>query len=263
MVPTHTPLDALPLWGVFVFTLVLVLAAVEIGYLGGRRRHRRVTGEKEGPVGAMVGSTIGLLALMLGFTFSFAANRFDVRRTVLIDETNAIGTTYLRADMLPEPHRTEIRSLLRGYTDMRLEGAKTQDLAGVLKHSDEIQQKLWAHAVALGRESPNSIVVGLFIQTLNETIDIHAKRLMIVTRTRIPTPIWSVLYLVAFISLLGLGYQSAISETSRSPAVFMIAIAFSLVICLVADMDRPQEGAIKLSQQSMVDLQTMMHADKD
>jgi hypothetical protein len=263
MVPTHTPLDALPLWGVFTFTLVLVLAAVEVGYLGGRRRHPRVAGEKEGPVGAMVGSTLGLLALMLGFSFSFAANRFDVRRTVLIDETNSIGTTYLRADMLPEPHRTEIRTLLRGYTDMRLEGVKTQGLARVLERSDEIQQKLWAHAVALGRESPNSIVVGLFIQTLNETIDIHAKRLMIVMRTRIPTPIWATLYLIAILSLLGLGYQSGISETSRSPAVFMIAIAFSLVICLVADMDRPQEGAIKLSQQSMVDLQTMMHADKN
>jgi hypothetical protein len=263
MLPTHTPLDALPLWGVFVFTLVLVLAAVEMGYLMGRSRHARVAGEKEGPVGAMVGSTLGLLALMLGFTFSFAANRFDVRRTVLIDETNAIGTTYLRADMLPEPHRAEIRALLREYTDARLEGVRRNDLAKVLERSNEIQQKLWAHAVALGRESPNSIVVGLFIQTLNETIDIHAKRLLIVTRTRIPTPIWATLYLIAIVSLLGLGYQSGLSETSRSPAVFMIAIAFSLVICLVADMDRPQEGAIKLSQQSMIDLQTMMHADKD
>src|SRR6478672_11780486 len=102
---SNGPLDAISLWGVFVLTVALVLLAVEGGFQFGRRRHARVADEQAGPVGTMVSSTLGLLAFILAFVFSFAAGRVDARRTALMEEANAIGTTYLRADMLPEPHR--------------------------------------------------------------------------------------------------------------------------------------------------------------
>ena len=95
------PLDALPLWGLFLVILLLVLLSVEGGYRLGKYRRSRSEQEKEAPVGAMVGATLGLLAFMLAFTFGLAAARFDTRRQVLLDEANAIGTTYLRAGMLP------------------------------------------------------------------------------------------------------------------------------------------------------------------
>ena len=97
-----TVLDVLPLWGVFLAVLVLVLAAIEGGYRLGNYRHRQSGGEKEAPVGAMVGATLGLLAFMLAFTFGMAAERFDTRKQLVLDEANAIGTTYLRTAMLPE-----------------------------------------------------------------------------------------------------------------------------------------------------------------
>ena len=114
------PLDALPLWGLFLATLLLVLLSVEAGYRLGISR-RRSTEEKEAPVGAMVGATLGLLAFMLAFTFGLAAARFDTRRQVLLDEANALGTTYLRAGMLPD-RRDAIRTFLRDYVETLLEG---------------------------------------------------------------------------------------------------------------------------------------------
>src|SRR5712672_1661061 len=98
---SNGPLDALPLWGVFLVILVVVLLSVECGCRLGKYRRNRHEQEKETPVGAMVGATLGLLSFILAFTFGLAAARFDTRRQVLLDETNAIGTTYWRAGMLP------------------------------------------------------------------------------------------------------------------------------------------------------------------
>ena len=256
----HGAFDAIPLWGVFVLTAALVLLAIEIGYRVGSRRRVRASNEQAGPVGVMAGSTLALLAFMLGFTFSFAAGRVDARRTALMNEANAIGTTYLRADMLPEPHRGEIRQLLRDDVTTQIEAANTTDLAPATARVDAIHAQLWEHATALGRDNPNSIVTGIFIQSLNEAIDQYSVRLMTV-RTRVARPVWFVLYTLTFLALLAMGYQIALTGTSRSPAVTFVALSFAIVICLVADLDRPHEGNIRVSQQPLLDLQTTMQAD--
>src|SRR5512135_1488179 len=98
------PLDYLPLWGVFAATVVVVLVAVEVGFLLGSRRRRRSEEALKAPVGELVAAMLGLLALLLAFTFSLAASRFDTRRSLVLDEANAIGTTWLRAGLLAEPY---------------------------------------------------------------------------------------------------------------------------------------------------------------
>jgi len=250
-------LDMLPIWGVFVATLLLVLFSIEGGYRLGRYRHKASAQEKEGPVGAMAGATLGLLAFLLAFTFGLAASRYDARRQVVLDEANAIGTTYLRAGMLPE-HRDEVRALLREYVDVRLEAVRSTRLEQGVRRSEELHGQLWARTVVLGEKNPGSIVVGLFIQSLNEVIDLHAKRLTVGIRSRIPGVIWAGLYAVAALALGGIGYQSGLSGTSRSLEVLGVAVAFSVVIWLIADLDRPQAGLLTVSQQAMVDLQRSM-----
>ena len=96
------PIDLLPLWALFIIILLVVLLSVKFGYRLGKYRRSRREEEKEAPLGTMVGATLGLFAFILAFTFGLAANRFDTRRQLLLDEANAIGTTYLRAGMLPE-----------------------------------------------------------------------------------------------------------------------------------------------------------------
>src|SRR4029077_1272694 len=131
--------------------------------------------EKEAPVGAMVGSVLGLLAFMLAFTFGMAASRFDTRKQLVLEEANAIGTTYLRAAMLPE-RRDEIRALLRSYVDGRLEAVRSGRVAVEILRSEATQGQLWSAATAVGLQHPDSIVVGLFVGSLNDVIDLHAKR---------------------------------------------------------------------------------------
>jgi hypothetical protein len=252
-------LDSVPLWGLFVANLLGVLLSVEVGYRLGRFRRRCSEQEKEAPVGAMVGATLGLFALLLAFTFGFAAARFDARRQVLLDEANAIGTSYLRAELLAEPHREVVRQLLREYVDVRLEAVRTGMVEQALGRSEELHGKLWAQAVAVGEKNPNSIVVGLFIQSLNEVIDLHAKRVMVGLRSRIPGPIWCILYAVAILTLAAMGYHGGLAGTSRSLALLAVALTFSAVMWLIADLDRPAEGALKVSQQAMVDLRNSMN----
>src|SRR6201982_47404 len=124
----NAPLDALPLWALFIVILLVVLLSVECGYRLGKYRRSRHEQEKDAPVGTMVGATLGLLAFILAFTFGLAAARFDTRRQVLLDEANAIGTTDLRAGILPE-RSEEIRALLREYVGIRLEAVRSGNIA--------------------------------------------------------------------------------------------------------------------------------------
>jgi hypothetical protein len=255
------PFDALPLWGFFLAILLLVLLSVEGGYRLGKYRRSRSEQEQEAPVGAMVGATLGLLAFILAFTFGLAAARYDTRRQVLLDEANAIGTTYLRAGMLPD-RREEIRALLRDYVDTRLEAVLSGKIAEGIRRSENLQDQLWAHAVAVGATNPTSIVVGLFVQSLNEVIDLHAKRVTAGLRNRIPAAIWVALFAVAVLSLGAMGYHAGLAGTSRSLAVLAVAFTFSAVIGLIADLDRPQEGVLKVSQQALMDLRQSMQVPR-
>ena len=135
--PTNAWFDVVPLWAVFFGTLASILLLVELGHRIGRWRRARSQGEKEAPVGGMVTAELGLLAFLLAIAFSLAANRFEDRRAVLLDEANAIGTCYLRAAMLPEPHRTEVRRMLREYVDVRLAGARGHWVQDAIRRSED------------------------------------------------------------------------------------------------------------------------------
>src|SRR5262249_26920594 len=117
------PLDALPLWMLFIASTMASVLATECGYQLGRAWGRRTGKESEGPIGVMVAADLSLLAFLLAFTFGIAVSRHETRRQLLLDEANAIGTTYLRAAMLPESHRVEVRRLLRDYVDLRVTAA--------------------------------------------------------------------------------------------------------------------------------------------
>jgi len=253
----HEPLDFLPLWALFGITLVVVYLAVEAGFWLGIWRQRRAEHERETPVGGIVGAILGLLAFILAFTFGMAASRFDTRRELVLNEANAIGTTYLRAALVPEPHRTEIRTLLRDYVNLRLEAVQPEKTVPALARAEEVQGRLWAQAVIVGEKSPTPIT-GLFIQTLNDVIDLHAKRVTMGMRNRIPFTIWGVLYFTAILAMAGVGYHAGLTCTTRTLASLALVVTFSGILWLIADLDRPQEGLLKVSQQAMIDVRNSM-----
>jgi hypothetical protein len=233
-----------------------VLLSVEAGYrLGKVRAHSKH--ETETPVGEMVAANLGLLAFILAFTFGLAATRYDTKRQLLIDEANAIGTTYLRAAMLPE-RREEVRALLRDYVDARIDAVKPGKLAQGIRRSEDLQNRLWKMTVPIATKNPNSIIVGLFVQSLNDVIDLHTKRLTAGVRNRIPFAIWAALYGISILSFAAMGYHSGLIGTTRSLVVIAVAFTFSVVITLIADLDRSQEGILKVNQQALIELRQSM-----
>jgi hypothetical protein len=256
--PDGALLDHLPLWGLFLATVAVVFLAVEAGYRLGRLRRAQPDAEKESSVGAMVGATLGLVAFTLAFTFGLAATRFEARRQVILDEANAIGTTDLRAALLADPERSETRRLLREYVEIRLKGVRPEVVQRAAAESTALHARLWAQAVAATAKDPRSIPTGLFIQSLNEVIDLHSKRILVGVRNRIPGALWGALYFIAILGMAELGYHEGLTSSRRSPAALALALAFSAVMFLIADLNRPEEGFLRISQQSMLDLRNSL-----
>jgi hypothetical protein len=252
------PLDALPLWGLLLLVALLLGLALEIGYRSGRWRHVQRPDEKEQPVGAMVASILALLALVLAFTFSLAASRFDARRQIVLAEANAIGTTYLRSRLLSEPQRSEIARLLREYVDVRIRAIEEGSLDEGLSRSEQLHELLWVQTSGVAEKDSASILTGVFIQSLNDVIDLHAERVQIGLRSRIPLVIWAGTFGLAMLSMAAVGYQSGLSATRRSPAMPGLVLAFAIVLAIIADLDRPREGLLQISQQAMADVQKSM-----
>jgi hypothetical protein len=245
--------DALPFWALYLVTAAIVFLSIEAGWRLGNHRRQRVGSEKDAPIGAIVGAMLGLLAFLLAFTFGMAASRYDTRKQLVLQEANAIGTTYLRAEMLPEPERSDVRNLLREYAAMRVGGLVSIMTPEVMAKSSALHDRLWADAVAAGEKDPGSILGGLFVQSLNEVIDLHETRVT-AGRNRIPDSIWIVLYLVTTLTMIAVGYQFGLTGERSWAVTILLALVFAAVMFLIADLDQPQRGLLKVSQQAMIDL---------
>jgi hypothetical protein len=254
--------DSIPIWGLFALTVFLVMLAVEAGYFIGRKARRQSQMEKVPPVSSIVGSTLGLLAFMLAFTFGTVASRFDARRALVREEANVIRTAWLRSDFLPESDRGESEALIKTYIERRVAAVEAHDLGVVektLAESVRIQRRLWDIAVANGRGEMNSPVAALYVTSLNQMIDLHALRIVIGLEARVPFGLWLALYALIVLGMIGVGYQTVIAEsTGRSLAPLMLAFSFAIMIALISGLDRPASGFMAVSQQPLKDARIWM-----
>ncbi|MFZ1865424.1 MAG: hypothetical protein WAU39_14455 [Polyangiales bacterium] len=184
------------------------------------------------------------------------ASRYDARKQLLLEEANSIGTTYLRAGLLGEPYPNEVRALLREYVGLRLRLANESDtLAHVLARSEEIQNRLWSQVEQMSASTPPSVLQVLFIQSLNDMIDLQTKRVAVGQQYRVPGTIWLALYLVAGLAMIAVGFHFAQSRHRQILVSLILALAFSSILVLIADLDRAAEGTVRVSQQPLIDLQ--------
>src|SRR5262249_15720934 len=160
---------------------------------------------------------------------------------------NAIRTAYLRAGLFPEPYPTRIRNLLRQYVDVRLEGVHPEKVEQAIRKSEEFHGRLWSQAVALGHENSPPPFPPPLAPSVNEVISLHPKRIRVGARSRIPDVIWLALYFVAALAMAGVGYHAGLTATSRSLAIMGLALTFSAILVLIADLDRPWEGLLQVS----------------
>jgi hypothetical protein len=127
-----------------------------------------------------------------------------------------------------------------------------------LHRADELHLALWKDAEVVGRRQAESETVSLFIEALNETIDVHTERVLVGLRSRLPFALWLALFLLTALSMVGVGYHESLAKSKRSPATFLLLLGFLTVLTLIVDLDRPMEGFLSVSQESMVSAQKMM-----
>lgn len=253
-------LDRLSVWWILLGTMGLVFLCIEIGIRRGRARLRSGKGKLE-VSGAMVGAAMGLLSFLLAFTFNAAAARAEARKGLVVKEANAIEQAWLRAGFLEETSRAAMRGLLRDYVDVRVKAALGEiDLSQALRDVASQHDRMWALAEEAGRHEPGSISLGLLVQSLNEVIDLNLERVTMGIRNRVPPTIWGTLYLLLMVAMIMLGVQIGQSEARHFDLEIALAITFATVLFLITDLDRPQQGLLRVSQEAMVELQTKLHA---
>lgn len=251
-------MDKVPLWGVFVASLVIVLFSLELGFRMGRWRRQGLTGEDKIATGPFVATSLGLLAFMLAITFGAVASHFSERTHLVLDEANVISTAFSRTDLLPKADRAEIRQLLSDYVSLRVEALQVetwQQLKLRINRSEELQTELWTRAVNVIAQEP-TLVTALFIHSMKDLIEVHTKRVNSAIYRRLPGMVWIVLYGVAMLAMMMGGYDVGASGSSRViPIALGMALAFAGVIFLAIVLDRPLQNLSTVSQATMIDVQ--------
>ncbi len=236
----------------FMILAIVFAASFQLGSVEGRR-YKIEDPERRTQVSSVQTALLALVGLMLGFTFAMALSRFDLRRRLVVDEADSIGTIGLRASLLPDKYRTEIDSLLRDYVTARLNffgaGNDPARVTDSIRRSHQLQQRLWADAESVARERPDPITAS-FIQSLNQTIDMCEKRLDAL-ENRIPMEVWWMLVLVA---IAGCFLTGSLHSQGLTPAVLALPVVLAAVLGLIADLDSPRSGLIRVSQRSLMRL---------
>ena len=246
--------------GMFFIPLLVVLTPIFIGQRYGIYSVRKMADMKPEPVGSAVGAAFGLLAFMLAFTFQIAANRYDSRKELLLEEVTNIRTAYLRAGLIPEPFLSDTRKLLVEYADLRVVLANDPTkLEFTLFRSQQILDSFWDTAETLARQDRSSEVYALFTTSVNDLVDNYNQRVTMSLEYRIPAVILWVLFIIAFFSMLSLGYQFGISGKGSFRINLLLAIIFAVVMFLILALDRPEKGLAKLNQKPMLTLQKQLH----
>ncbi len=238
----------------YSLTVILIAGAAYLGIQLGRRFHE--SDNEGGDISMLTGAALGLLALLLGFSFSLALSRFDVRRTMVLEEANAIGSTANFALMLPEPVQKPILSLLRDYTALRIGLGVPYDPAKLerdVARSLDLQTRLWQQAVTVTAAAPQSLPAYRFVASLNEMNNIHERRLTAL-RYHVPGEVMFMLIGVAMVALGFTGYHAGAAGSSKqSRATLIMSLMVAVVIMLIVDLDRPARGLITVPSQPLVD----------
>jgi len=245
-----------------LFIVGLVIACIEFG-----RRLRVRHGEEKSSsgLGVIDGAVFGLMGLLLAFSFSGAVSRFDTRRELIVHETNAIGTAWLRVDLLPEAAQPQIREDFRAYLDARLafyryvtsnRGKALDELA----LSEKLQKKIWAESVAAAKQTGSPAVLTLVVGSLNEMIDITTTRL-VALQTHPPLPIYITLLLLALGSSIVAGF--GMGDAGKRPWLHTLVYAAALTITVytIIDLEFPRIGIIRVDRydQTLIDQRNSMN----
>jgi hypothetical protein len=239
-----------------LFAVGLFIGMVLLLELGRRLGRRRLGKDEEGAragLGAVEGAVFALMGLLIAFTFSGAAARFDTRRQLIVDEANAIGTAWLRLDLLPAAAQPELRELFRRYLDGRLAVYQMPDVKAALAElakPNALQGDIWSRATVACRESANPLTAQL-IPALNQMFDIASTRTA-VTQIHPPTIIFIMLGVLALMSALLAGYAMAGGKSRSWIHMLGFALIMASTVYVILDLEFPRLGFIRVDAMDRV-----------
>ena len=263
--------DLVPIWLLFIGTILIMVVFIEFGFRLGKGAQAGAKKAQTSQVRAIMGAGLGLLAFMLAFTFSTAQSHFEMRVQGLAEEARIARNAYMQADLLGEPRRTQAKQLLRDYIKLRSERIQSdgpdivKSVKDLLQLSEQIQRQLWDLATSSDFQ-PNDDRTdddksGVFMGSVLALTDIHYTRVHSAIMNRIPLTIWMTLYLMAVLSMIIMGYQAGLTDRRSPVATITLALAFSAVIILINDLDRPVMSFFEINRQLLVDLHEFMETD--
>ena len=245
-----------------VLTLSLLMMWAS-GWTGDQIRRRRRTQEdtEHEYVGVIEGAALTLLALIIGFSFSMAVGRYDQRKNYEEAEANAIGTEYVRADLLPPADASRVRQLLKSYLDQRVLFYTTRDqgkLEQVEAATGRLQRDLWSAVRASAAAQPTP-VAALAVSGMNDVLNSQGYT-QAAWWNRIPTAAW-VLMVVIAMACNGLVGYNARQPRTRPRTFFILPAIVAVSFFLIADLDSPRDGVIHVAPQNLISLSGLMHAE--
>ncbi len=244
--------------GIAVMLFIAIVLFNEFGFRVGRFVQGRTDSEVKAITGSIQASILGLLALLLGFTFSMSMQRYDNRSMALIDEANAIGTAILRTQLLPAQFEEQADTLFQDYVGLRvaigqLDLTQIEERQRYDQKIGDLQHRLWSVAIAATEVDPRAVTVGAFINALNEVIDSQGKRNALL-QMHVPEVVLLLLFIV-FVSSGGIiGYSAGLSGKRIVAPILLVSVLITLIVFIIIDLDRPKRGLIQVNQNVMVNL---------
>lgn len=245
------------LWLVQVLFFAAMLAVSEAGFRVGRRSGQRDTQKDDSQLSVIEAGILALLGVVLGFTLLMAVTRFEERKHLVLDEANAISTSFLRSQLLPAPDGAEISHLLLRYLETRLQYADVgDDLDRIKLKRDEavrLQSEIWTRAVSCAQKDPNPVTTGLLLRSLNQAFELESARWAAI-QDHVPATVIHVNGVLALLTALLLGYAFGIAGRRQLFSTCVLALAITVVLAVIVELDQPRRGSIRVSRQPLIDL---------
>jgi hypothetical protein len=252
-------LDGFFVWGMSLATAVISVISLMIGFRLARNSERPIR-EQEAQVRTMTAAAVGLLTFMLVFTFWIASSHYNQAREVVLDEAGVIGTTYMRADLLPDPYRKEIRNLLREYVDLRLAGIQSANIDQASSREEDVRRRIWSQTMAAREETGNPIFDEFLRHSLSKFIGLHTRWVGLQKEFNIPAVVWGALYVIIALTMISIGFHAGMTHMNRAPLIPLFVILLSVLMFLIADLDTPHVGALRVNHWSLIELRNTMAA---
>jgi hypothetical protein len=255
-------LTSLPSWLLFIIVFAAGIGTCELGRWIQARQEKKGMPGKTGSMGSFVGAMLGLLAFMLGITFSITSSRFGERKKLVIEQARVLSACYLRTSFIPEKQKLATRRLLAEYINLLVDVSQSKNAQGTVQRLEVLNKLIWNETASLAQENMDSEIKTMFIRSANEALDVFEERKTVALVYRIPSTIWFALFALFILSMFVVGTEIGENKARRLINLPAMAAAFALVVVLIAEMDATSKSSrFKISQQPLIDVEQMIKED--